>query len=290
MAVDRKDGSILWRKNRPARPEAYTTPILLPASGKPRVAVISGSRWVDAYDLASGTEIWTLPGVGTGPVSSPVVSGEVLYVVAPDQAEGGWPEFAGLLEEHDKDGNGRLGRADVAGVWVAEHFGWLDADGSGEIGPDDWERIGSTMVNDSWGVHAIQLPQKGGKPEIVWNYRKNVSYIPSPVVYEGVFYMVQDGIVTALDPQTGDLLKRERLGEGSPKVYASPVAAGGKIYIATLEGKIAVLAAGRDFSVLATNDLGDEIWATPAAVDDRLYVRTRGKLYSFAAATAKTSK
>jgi outer membrane protein assembly factor BamB len=79
------------------------------------------------------------------------------------------------------------------------------------------------------------------------------------------------------------LLKRGRIAKGSPKVYASPVAADGKIYIGTLEGQMAVLQAGAQWEVLATNDLEDEIWATPAIADGTLYVRTRGRLSSFAA-------
>ncbi len=79
------------------------------------------------------------------------------------------------------------------------------------------------------------------------------------------------------------MLKRGRLGEGSPKVYASPVAADGKLYIGTLNGNLAVLEAGPEWSVLSMNDFGDQIWASPAIADSRIYVRTRGKLYCFAA-------
>jgi outer membrane protein assembly factor BamB len=90
-------------------------------------------------------------------------------------------------------------------------------------------------------------------------------------------------VVTSLDPKSGKLLKRGRLGSGSPKVYASPVAADGKIYIGTLDGHVAVLDAGPEWTVLAMNDLGDEIWASPAISDGHIYVRTAGKLYDFVA-------
>ena len=94
--------------------------------------------------------------------------------------------------------------------------------------------------------------------------------------------MVKDGIVTSLDPKTGKLLKRGRLEGDSPKVYASSVAADGKIYIGTLDGQMAVLAAGPQWTVLKTNELGEEIWASPAILDGHIYLRTRSKLYSFA--------
>ena len=77
------------------------------------------------------------------------------------------------------------------------------------------------------------------------------------------------------------MIKRDRLGEGSPKIYASPVAADGKVYIGTLDGTMVVVSEQGEWETLSSNDFDDEIWATPAIADGKLYVRTRGKLYSF---------
>ncbi len=282
VAVDRDTGNEIWRRNRPARMESYSTPVLHPDDVHPQTVLVYGSRWVDAYDLTTGEDVWSIGGLGSGPISSPVLAGGVLFVNAPDHAEHGWADFTGILAEHDKDKDGELSREDVAGVWLEEHFGWLDADASGAISAEDWAHVGAKMVNDNWGVFAIGVPADGGEAAILWNYRQNVPYIPSPLVYDGVFYMVNEGIVTSLDPETGALLKRGRLGSGSPKVYASPVVADGKIYIGTLEGQMVVLEPGAEWTVLKTNEMGEEIWASPAMADGHLYLRTRGTLYSFA--------
>lgn len=281
LAVDAATGTEHWRRNRPARLESYATPILYPDAKNPELVLISASRWVDAYDLASGKNVWTVPGVGTSPVSSPVLVGDTLYVSAKDHAEKGWPDFAGLLKEHDADGDGELGRGDVAEAWLSRHFGWLDTDASGSISSKDWQNLGDEMVNDKWGVHAIKVPRDAnGNPNVQWHYQQNVPYIPSPVVYDDVFYMVKDSIVTSLDARTGKLLKRGRLDEGA-KVYASPVAADGKIYISTLGGQVAVVKAGADWALLASNEIGEEIHASPAILDGRIYVRTKSRVYSF---------
>ena len=284
VAVDKKTGKERWRRNRPARLESYSTPLLYPDKGKPKALIVSGSRWIDAYDLATGESLWALGDVGTGPVSSPVLVGDTLFVNAPNHAENGWAPFDGVLTEHDKDKNGELSREEVAGAWLIKHFGWLDNDADGAISAKDWKALGDEMVNDNWGVYAVQLPTGSGKPKVLWNYRKNVADIATPLVHDGVFYMVRDGIVTSLDAKTGELLKRGRLEEGSPKVYASPIAADGKIYIGTLEGTMFVLSAKGEWETLASVDLDDEIWASPAIADGRLYVRTRKKLYSFGVA------
>ncbi len=284
LAVDKNTGKEIWRKARPARLEAYTTPILYPNAESPTALLVSGSRWVDAYDLATGVTLWSQGRVGSGPVSSPVLAGDMLYVTAIDHAEDGWAPFDGLLAAHDKDGDGELSRTDVEGVWIANHFGWLNTDGEGNITAEDWARLAREVVNEHWGVFGMRIGD--GAVETVWNYRQNVPYIPSPLVLDGVFYMVKDGIVTSLDAVTGELLKRDRLGDGSAKVYASPVAAAGRIYIGTMDGEVAVLAAGADWKVVATNSLGDEIWASPAIADAHLYVRTKSKLYAFGAPPA----
>ena len=283
VAVDKSTGKEKWRRNRPARLENWTTPILYPDNKKPKALIVSGSRWVDAYDLATGKSLWALGDVGTGPVSSPVLVGDTLFISAPNHAEDGWPPFEAMVTEHDKDENGELSREEVAEAWLMEHFGWLDVDADNSISAKDWKAIGDEMVNDNFGVYAIKLPKGEGKPEKLWNYRMNISEISSPLVHDGVFYMVKDGILTSLDAKTGELLKRGRIGESSPKVYASLVAADGKIYIGTLKGTMVVLSAGGEWETLASVDLDDEIWASPAIADGHLYVRTRGKLYSFGA-------
>jgi len=106
LAVDKDTGEQRWRQERPGRSLSYTTPILYPDAQHPRQLVILGDRWLDAYDLSSGESRWVLNGLGVGPVSSPVLSGDLLFVNAPDQAPEPPPPFSELAKEHDTDGDG----------------------------------------------------------------------------------------------------------------------------------------------------------------------------------------
>jgi outer membrane protein assembly factor BamB len=284
LAVDKNSGKTLWRQDRPGRSLSYTTPVLYPDAQSPREVVVLGDRWVDAYDLGSGESRWALGGLGVGPISSPVLVDDWLFVNSPDQAAEPPPPFSELTGKHDADGDGILSRQEVEGTWMTKHFGFVDWDNDGSISESDWKSLNSMMGSDDWGIHAIRLSGSTAEPEIVWSTQQSVPYIPTGIVYRDVLYMVKDGIVSAYDPATGDLYKRGRLAKGSPKVYASIVAGDGKLYIGTLEGEMAVLKAGPEWEFLVSNDLEDEIWATPAISDDRLYVRTRGKLFSFVAA------
>ena len=281
LAVDKSSGKQLWRQARPGRLEAYTTPILYPDTSQPQQVIVSGSNWVDAYDPISGKMLWTFNGVGAGPVSSPALKGDVLYVNAPDMAAEPPPAFSELAKEHDADQDGKLSKSEVEGTWMSEHYGWLDTDADGSFTAPDWESINQVVDNDNWGMNAIRIPGPNGEPELLWRNQQSVPYIPTPLVYDSVLYMVKDGIVTSLDPKTGEVHKRGRLTKGSPKMYASPVAGDGKIFFATLEGKVAVVEAGADWRVLSVNDLGEEIHASPAIADGHLYLRTRGRLYDF---------
>ena len=105
------------------------------------------------------------------------------------------------------------------------------------------------------------------------------------MIYDGLVYMVKTGgIVTAIDPATGEAVKEGRSKDAPGDYTASPIAADGKVFLASVNGKITVLKAGREWDVLGVNDLGDEIHATPALSGGRIYVRTRGTLYCFGGA------
>ena len=226
LALDKDTGKPLWRTDRPSRRESYTTPVLYPTVGTARELVVYGSRFVDAYDLATGGLAWTVPGVSSVPVSSPLVADGRLFVVGTDQQEEPLPSFAEVATQHDANHDSCLAPGEVAGSWMKDHFGYLDVDGSGCVTAEEWKTLSGEMTADAWGVFAIGLEREQGPPKVLWNYRKNVPYIPSPLVYENVFYMVKDGIVTSLDPRSGEVHKRERLGTEKMKVYASPVAGG----------------------------------------------------------------
>ena len=96
-----------------------------------------------------------------------------------------------------------------------------------------------------------------GTPAQVWTYEKDTPYVPSPLLYRGAVYFlkVNSGILTSLDAKTGAVRFTERLAV--PNVYASPVAADGRIYVVGREGTTAVLEAGPAAKVLATNVLNE---------------------------------
>jgi outer membrane protein assembly factor BamB len=120
---------------------------------------------------------------------------------------------------------------------------------------------------------------------VLWRFYKSLPNSASPLLYEGVLYLVKDGgILTTLDPKTGNVLKQDRLRDALEKYWASPVAGDGKIYMTDESCKVSVLKPGADWEIIASNDLPGLCFATPAIADGHIYLRTSEAMYSFGAA------
>jgi outer membrane protein assembly factor BamB len=89
------------------------------------------------------------------------------------------------------------------------------------------------------------------------------------------------GILSAIDPKTGVVLKQGRLTGALDTYYASPVGVAGKVILVSQGGVATVIKAGADWEIEVTNDMDEPVFATPAVIDGRMYLRTRGALYCF---------
>ena len=287
VGVDKNRGTVRWKTTRQDRIESWSSPVLYrPSSGGTHV-ITHGSWWVDAYSVETGTLVWQHPGVGAAYVSSPVVSGHRVYVSVPNHGNGGAtrPTFDSLLEAHDQDGDGKLTEDELMGHSYADHFGWRDRDSDGILTALEFETLMNLPMSKDFGLVAIDVSgdaESAGKPSTLWRFTKSIPYMATPLVHDGVVYMVRPGgIFTTVDSSTGEMLKRGRIPDGGGQYFSSPVMGDGKLYVASDEGKVVVIKAAADWEVLAVNDLEEEIYATPAIAPGRIFIRTRGHLYAF---------
>jgi outer membrane protein assembly factor BamB len=288
LAVDRKTGRQRWRTERPALDIGWATPMVFRPSEGPAQLIVLGSTRLDSYYLETGESRWWMPVASGGSLGTPVATGGTLLVSTAGSNEPFMPTFASVLTMYDKDHDGRLSQAEFKDdKEMGEHFGWIDENSDGFVTEAEWNKARSLGIGE-YGAIALQPEKARGRLEpssVRWRFKKNLPYIPAPLVYDGVYYMVRDGgIITSLDPATGRLLKEGRTREALGEYYASPVAADGKIFLTGGEGKITVLKASGEWEILSVNDLGEEVHATPALSEGRIYVRTRGVLYCFGAA------
>ncbi len=115
------------------------------------------------------------------------------------------------------------------------------------------------------------------KNGVAWTLKRGVPLTPSPLLVGDELYLVNDnGIATCLDAKTGNEYWRARLNGNHS---ASPIYADGRIYFLSEEGQAVVIAPGKQFQVLATNQLDGETLASMAVSGGSIFVRSQMHLY-----------
>jgi outer membrane protein assembly factor BamB len=291
LAVDLKTGKKLWDTPRPDSITSYGSPILWEHDGQQEI-VMAGSLAMKAYDVATGAERWVLRGLASYNCTTPVVGDGLLFYAgwSPGKADSPWPSWDSTAEKQDKNGDGKITVEEFEGGGPA-WFRAQDVNRDGVLTREDWDAIGQSMKLGENALIAVKPGAKGvaGPEQVAWKFSKGLPYVPSPLYYQGRVYLIRDGgMMSSFDAKTGQpFYAQERIGV-TGSYYASPVAADGRIYVTSLDGKFSVIKAGGDKpEVLHTADFGERISATPAVVGDRLYLRTKSKLYAFGPETAR---
>jgi outer membrane protein assembly factor BamB len=288
LAVDPATGHVLWKTMRPEYTRGYATPAVYQPKNGPAELIVPGSFEVASYALQTGEKLWWVRGMAWQLKCVPLIDGDRIFVngweTGGDQAQRGEvPEFAQMLAEHDKDHDGKLSPSELPTSFTAEWFGDNDLNHDGYIDQREWRfyQVRSAAENCLIAIRA------GGRGDVthshvLWKYRKALPNTSSPLLYQRVIYLVRDGIFTSLNPESGEIYKQARLAGALGRYWSSPIAADGKIFMVSEEGKVVVLRAAPEWEILAVNNLNEDAFATPAILDGRIYVRTREALYCFA--------
>ena len=209
-----------------------------------------------AFDLATGKEAWRSPREEWPAWSTPAVLANEIITNSPH-----------FIRGHDP----RTGRE----LWRIE-------DPKGEV------KVVTPVVAGDLAIVTGGYPS-GGRPiyairqggRVAWRLENGSPYTPTPIVYDGVLYVLRDnGVLTTYDMKNGDRVYQQRIATGTGSFSASPVAADGRLYFTSEDGEIYVVRAGRTFELIARNSMGQVCMATPAIAGDLLFVRTRSALYA----------
>ncbi len=301
LALDPRTGEDVWRVDRSGFPSAWSTPVVWSNAGVDEVLVY-GAFKLTAYALSDGRERWSVPGLADEPAITPVIGDGLVYVTSYNMRTSpeaiGLPKWKELLERYDDNGNGTLDREEAAkndsilsrsdADGEGDHplrgfFRWLDGDRDGELSEQEWQKIVAWLESFEHknALVAIRPGDDERDAEIAWQHPRGVPECPSPLYHDGAVYLVKNGgLATCVDARTGKSHYTARLGARGPR-YSSPVVGDGKIYAASARGQITVYKVGPKLEVLAQNDLGERIMATPALVDGQVFVRTERHLYCF---------
>jgi outer membrane protein assembly factor BamB len=123
---------------------------------------------------------------------------------------------------------------------------------------------------------------------IAWSKTGRGSYMPTPLVYGGILYVLgNNGVFDAYELETGKEIYRQRIEPVGSGFSASPVAADGRIYLTSEDGDIVVVAAGREFRKLGSSSVGELVMATPALSDGTMFVRGVSTLFAIGKNSSK---
>jgi outer membrane protein assembly factor BamB len=289
MAVDKRSGRVKWRVERPEAKSGHSTPIVWRGEDGRDQIVVPGSFLLSSYDAATGRKLWWVRGLSFEMKSTPVIGNDTIYVNgygAPVNDPGNKitvPAAEEVWRTADANGDNVLTKPEFPKYTPVWWFDAVDLDANGKLTTAEWEYYRAALDSEN-GMLAIRLGGGGDMTDraVRWKYQRSVPQLPSPLLYQGVLYMVNDnGIITTLNPETGAVLKQGRLTGALGPHFASPVAADGHIFFTTEAGAVVIVAPGGDFTPLAINQLGEDTYATPAFADGRIYVRTSAALYAF---------
>ncbi len=288
MALDRKTGKVLWKSERPDATRSYSTPAVWMRDGRKEL-LVAGSRELAGYDPSDGKRLWWIHGLARIVIPTPVPAGDLVYMGS--WTPGGdssllirmepWTE---ALRKRDANNDGRLTRNEVTDKIMNDRFFPIDLDQNGELVQAEWERYADIFAHSQNGVLAIKPSGAGGEQigsAVIWKSVRGAPYVATPLLDRGILWTVRDGgIVTRFSAGDGRILDMKRLTDPG-NYYASPVSAGGKVYVASRSGILTVIAVGPEWRVLYTHDFEEGIYATPLIAEECLFIRTEKALYCF---------
>jgi outer membrane protein assembly factor BamB len=282
------------------------------------VYVSFGSRGLFCYDLAGNLkwekdlgDMQTRNAFGEG--ASPALHGDTLvlnwdhegedFVVALDKKTGAekWRQkrdeptswSTPLVVEHEGkaqvivSATNRVRSYDLASgkqVWEASGM-------TGNVIPTPVTAFGMVYAISGFrgaALLAIKLGASGvldGTEAIAWKHAKSTPYVPSPLLVGERLYFLSgnNALLSCFNAKTGKpYYEAHRLSELGGGVYASPVAAGGHVYIVGRDGKAVVLKDADQVEIVATNVLNERVDASPAVVGNEIYIRGNQHLYCIA--------
>jgi outer membrane protein assembly factor BamB len=299
LAVDAATGANRWHRENLSFGVGYAVPVVLRRENGTEI-LAQGTGGLTSLAITDGSPKWNLAGLARAPIATPVLGGDLLYVVSfhssgatEDRVEISFDE---TLREHDTNADGRLTadeaedvitykRGDAHGlgdITLAQAIQFFDENGDGGLDEKEFNSASAHRPDDN-ALLAVRPIDSGTvrDSDIAWREKGSLPESPSPLFYRDRLYTIKNGgIISCYDAKTGKRHFRRRLS-ATGSYYASPVAGDGKVYLCSMNGIVTVLAADDRFNKLSENDLQETIMSTPAIAGGTIYIRTAGQLRAF---------
>jgi len=280
MALDAKSGRKIWRTPREDMLAGYAIPVICTVKNQTDL-VVAGSGKLIGYDPETGRERWTCNSLLRTVMTSPVVVGDTIYMAVQSYGDRQRTLKYALMQWLDTNQDGRLARAETPKEFHAK-FDRSDKNKDKALDAKEIETAFQSPNNLVGGGNTIQAVRGGGRGDVTkthvrWDIdNKAPSNLSSPLVFNDRVYVVKSGGLSSCFNATNGKTHWDRTRlRAYGDYYASPIAADGKVFIASRNGFVIVLDGGPELKILAKNDMDEEILATPSIADGRLFFRTR---------------
>lgn len=288
LAVDARTGAQAWRVDRGEFRRSFSSPFLWQHDGIEEL-IVAGSLWVRSYEVKDGRERWSSHGMARVSNATPTAGDGLLLVSSWNVGgdEGGRVTMAPVAEfaaANDADKDGVLTRNEFPAGPLKDRFSQIDTDKNGRVTREEYEYMRGMFDKAENQLFTIKPGGQGDitATHVLWKTNKHLPYVSSPLCYQGRIYAMKNGgLLSCYEATTGRILYQAERVDAPGDYYSSAIGADGRIYIASQKGTVVVLAGGDSLKILARNNLGEQVFATPAILDGRIYLRGEKHLFVF---------
>ena len=316
IAYEKATGKEVWKTARPFSRSGWSTPIIWNHKAGSDLVVLGDGR-LNGYDPTTGEGKWHTTGFSRETIAVPVANRDHVFASSSRRGGDGDAEtnpkpFWDAILPFDKNKNSKIERSEMKPPFTFPFRPELPVDhpGFGFPMPDDLkkreERVDWILSwfdknkDRAWSEEEFMkgFKDKPGKPLLVavrpggsgdvteshssWSVNRNIPEIPSPLLHDGIIYLIRaGGVLAATDAQNGKIIYRNRISSLGGQCTASPVYANGHLYLVASHGVISVVATGRQFKEIHSYDLGEESETTPSIDQNSIYIRTEKHLIAF---------
>jgi outer membrane protein assembly factor BamB len=243
---------------------------------------VQKGSFIAAFDLKTGKQVWRTSRDEIPSWGSPTIfesKGRAMVVTNATKRIRGYDPLTGK-EVFELSGNSEV----TVGTPVTGHDLVFVTAGYPPIQPI--YAIRATAAGD------ITLAEgKESNEHIAWSKKRGGTYMPTPLLYGDHLYTCSNnGVLTCYEAKTGERIYQQRIGDKGGAFTASPVAADGRLYLASEDGEVYVLKAGPKYELIATNPMGEVLMATPAISEGMIFIRSLTHVYAVGDPSAAKSK
>jgi outer membrane protein assembly factor BamB len=303
LSLNSSTGEEIWKHPRLGYTTSHSSPFVWKNKLQTEL-VIAGTSSLVSLNPATGKLLWKTENTNGFPCTTPTGNADRLFFASWSANSSGGRD---TLEAHfdddikfseaeladpdlffrrfDQNRDGVIEQYELPPSRARDVFKWLDRNDNQLWETDEFDILLRPPGKGRNIMVAVRPGGAGvlnGTEYIAWEWQKHLPYTASPLLSGNRVYLVKSlGIITCLNTETGEPHFEGMRTGVKGEYFASPIKVGSHILITSSLGTLTLIRDSNTFEIAAQNDIGEEIVATPAVVDNTLYLRSLERLWAF---------